>query len=185
MRSGGELDAIVNLDPAINALVDGGDAVVLVRQPHRGRHQRGLRRAVSRRLPLCENRIRESQSQHLAGDRERDRPRDAMAARRPRSTTSSSRCRRNITGPTRSSIASRWRRTSRRSSGTASCRTRRSRASGNSISVLEPDFRQAKIDMDEDLRQHADRAGAGEIPGAAEGVSGSCATAAVNSVLTA
>jgi NitT/TauT family transport system substrate-binding protein len=30
MRSGGELDAIVNLDPAINALIDGGDAVVLV-----------------------------------------------------------------------------------------------------------------------------------------------------------
>ncbi len=29
VRSGGELDAIVNLDPAINALVDGGDAVVL------------------------------------------------------------------------------------------------------------------------------------------------------------
>ena len=29
MRSGGELDAIVNLDPAINALVDAGDAVVL------------------------------------------------------------------------------------------------------------------------------------------------------------
>jgi sulfonate transport system substrate-binding protein len=29
MRSGGELDAIVNLDPAITALVDGGDAVVL------------------------------------------------------------------------------------------------------------------------------------------------------------
>src|SRR2546423_9181037 len=29
MRSGGELDAVVNLDPAINALVDGGDAVVL------------------------------------------------------------------------------------------------------------------------------------------------------------
>src|SRR5690349_13904976 len=26
MRSGGELDALVNLDPAINALVDGGDA---------------------------------------------------------------------------------------------------------------------------------------------------------------
>jgi NitT/TauT family transport system substrate-binding protein len=30
MRTGGELDAIVNLDPAINALLDGGDAVVLV-----------------------------------------------------------------------------------------------------------------------------------------------------------
>jgi NitT/TauT family transport system substrate-binding protein len=30
MRSGGELDAIVNLDPAINALIDGGDAVALV-----------------------------------------------------------------------------------------------------------------------------------------------------------
>jgi len=30
MRSGGELDAVVNLDPAINALIDGGDAVVLV-----------------------------------------------------------------------------------------------------------------------------------------------------------
>ena len=30
MRSGGELDALVNLDPAINALIDGGDAVVLV-----------------------------------------------------------------------------------------------------------------------------------------------------------
>jgi NitT/TauT family transport system substrate-binding protein len=30
MRTGGELDAIVNLDPAINALIDGGDAVVLV-----------------------------------------------------------------------------------------------------------------------------------------------------------
>ena len=29
MKSGGELDAIVNLDPAINALVDGGEAVVL------------------------------------------------------------------------------------------------------------------------------------------------------------
>src|SRR5947209_2446742 len=29
MRSGGELDAIVNLDPAINALVDAGDVVVL------------------------------------------------------------------------------------------------------------------------------------------------------------
>jgi NitT/TauT family transport system substrate-binding protein len=29
MRSGSELDAIVNLDPAINALVDAGDAVVL------------------------------------------------------------------------------------------------------------------------------------------------------------
>ena len=29
MRSGGELDAIVNLDPAINAMVDNGDAVVL------------------------------------------------------------------------------------------------------------------------------------------------------------
>ena len=29
MRSGGELDAVVNLDPAINALVDNGDAVVL------------------------------------------------------------------------------------------------------------------------------------------------------------
>jgi NitT/TauT family transport system substrate-binding protein len=29
MRSGGELDAIVNLDPAINAMVDGGDGVVL------------------------------------------------------------------------------------------------------------------------------------------------------------
>ena len=29
MRSGGELDALVNLDPAINALVDGGDAVIL------------------------------------------------------------------------------------------------------------------------------------------------------------
>jgi NitT/TauT family transport system substrate-binding protein len=29
MRSGTELDAAVNLDPAINALVDGGDAVVL------------------------------------------------------------------------------------------------------------------------------------------------------------
>ena len=29
MRSGSELDAIVNLDPAINALVDSGDAVVL------------------------------------------------------------------------------------------------------------------------------------------------------------
>ena len=28
MRTGGELDALVNLDPAINALVDGGDAVV-------------------------------------------------------------------------------------------------------------------------------------------------------------
>jgi NitT/TauT family transport system substrate-binding protein len=30
MRTGGELDAVVNLDPAINALIDGGDAVVLV-----------------------------------------------------------------------------------------------------------------------------------------------------------
>jgi NitT/TauT family transport system substrate-binding protein len=30
MRSGGELDALVNLDPAINALIDGGDAVALV-----------------------------------------------------------------------------------------------------------------------------------------------------------
>ena len=29
MRSGGELDAIVNLDPAVNAMVDNGDAVVL------------------------------------------------------------------------------------------------------------------------------------------------------------
>jgi NitT/TauT family transport system substrate-binding protein len=29
MRSGGELDAVVNLDPAINAMVDNGDAVVL------------------------------------------------------------------------------------------------------------------------------------------------------------
>src|SRR3954464_1991734 len=29
MRSGAELDAVVNLDPAINALVDNGDAVVL------------------------------------------------------------------------------------------------------------------------------------------------------------
>ncbi len=29
MRSGNELDAVVNLDPAINALVDNGDAVVL------------------------------------------------------------------------------------------------------------------------------------------------------------
>jgi NitT/TauT family transport system substrate-binding protein len=29
MKTGGELDALVNLDPAINALVDGGDAVVL------------------------------------------------------------------------------------------------------------------------------------------------------------
>jgi NitT/TauT family transport system substrate-binding protein len=29
MKSGSELDAIVNLDPAINALVDGGEAVVL------------------------------------------------------------------------------------------------------------------------------------------------------------
>ena len=29
MRSGGELDAVVNLDPAINALIDNGDAVVL------------------------------------------------------------------------------------------------------------------------------------------------------------
>jgi NitT/TauT family transport system substrate-binding protein len=29
MRSGGELDALVNLDPAINALVDGGEVVVL------------------------------------------------------------------------------------------------------------------------------------------------------------
>src|SRR6202789_3755372 len=28
-KTGGELDALVNLDPAINALVDGGDAVVL------------------------------------------------------------------------------------------------------------------------------------------------------------
>jgi NitT/TauT family transport system substrate-binding protein len=30
MRSGQELDAAVNLDPAINSLIDGGDAVVLV-----------------------------------------------------------------------------------------------------------------------------------------------------------
>jgi len=30
MRTGGELDAIVNLDPAINALIDGGDAALLV-----------------------------------------------------------------------------------------------------------------------------------------------------------
>src|SRR3984885_2253171 len=30
MKTGGELDALVNLDPAINALVDGGEAVVLV-----------------------------------------------------------------------------------------------------------------------------------------------------------
>lgn len=29
MKSGGELDALVNLDPAINALVEGGDAVIL------------------------------------------------------------------------------------------------------------------------------------------------------------
>jgi NitT/TauT family transport system substrate-binding protein len=29
MKTGGELDALVNLDPAINALVEGGDAVVL------------------------------------------------------------------------------------------------------------------------------------------------------------
>lgn len=29
IKTGGELDALVNLDPAINALVDGGDAVVL------------------------------------------------------------------------------------------------------------------------------------------------------------
>jgi NitT/TauT family transport system substrate-binding protein len=29
MKTGGELDALVNLDPAISALVDGGDAVVL------------------------------------------------------------------------------------------------------------------------------------------------------------
>src|SRR6202167_6816802 len=29
MKTGGELDALVNLDPAINALVDGGEAVVL------------------------------------------------------------------------------------------------------------------------------------------------------------
>ncbi|WP_298253311.1 ABC transporter substrate-binding protein [Bradyrhizobium sp.] len=29
MKSGGELDALVNLDPAINTLVDGGDAVIL------------------------------------------------------------------------------------------------------------------------------------------------------------
>jgi len=29
MKTGGELDALVNLDPAINALVDSGDAVVL------------------------------------------------------------------------------------------------------------------------------------------------------------
>jgi len=30
MKTGGELDALVNLDPAINALVDGGDATILV-----------------------------------------------------------------------------------------------------------------------------------------------------------
>src|SRR6202046_4233888 len=30
MKSGGELDALVNLDPAIAALVEGGDAVILV-----------------------------------------------------------------------------------------------------------------------------------------------------------
>jgi NitT/TauT family transport system substrate-binding protein len=30
MRSGGQLDALVNLDPAINALIDGGDAFPLV-----------------------------------------------------------------------------------------------------------------------------------------------------------
>src|SRR5205814_6871154 len=30
VRAGQELDAIVNLDPAINAIVDAGDAVVLV-----------------------------------------------------------------------------------------------------------------------------------------------------------
>jgi len=30
MKTGGELDALVNLDPAINALIDGGDAVILV-----------------------------------------------------------------------------------------------------------------------------------------------------------
>jgi NitT/TauT family transport system substrate-binding protein len=29
MKTGGELDALVNLDPAINALVDGGEAVIL------------------------------------------------------------------------------------------------------------------------------------------------------------
>jgi NitT/TauT family transport system substrate-binding protein len=29
MKTGGELDALVNLDPAINALLDGGDAVIL------------------------------------------------------------------------------------------------------------------------------------------------------------
>ncbi len=29
MKTGGELDALVNLDPAINALVEGGDAVIL------------------------------------------------------------------------------------------------------------------------------------------------------------
>ena len=44
MKTGGELDALVNLDPAINALVDGGDAVDPRRQPNRGRHQAGFRR---------------------------------------------------------------------------------------------------------------------------------------------
>ena len=120
MRSGNELDAIVNLDPAINAMVDNGDAVVLADSRTEEGTQRGVRRPLSGRLPLRQDRFREGQSQHRAGDRQCHRARDAMAAAPPRSTTSSSRCRPNTIRPTKSSTANRWRRTSRRSSGTAS-----------------------------------------------------------------
>ena len=120
MRSGSELDAIVNLDPAINALVDNGEAVVLADS----RTEEGTFAAFGGPyLADClyaKIDFVKANPEHRAGDRQRDRACDAMAARPPRSTTSSSRCRRNTTRPTRSSTASRWRRISRHSSGTAS-----------------------------------------------------------------
>ena len=78
MRSGAELDAVVNLDPAINALVDTATRSCSPTAAPR-KAPGGVRRALSRRLPLRQDRLREAKPQHRAGDRQCHRPRDAMA----------------------------------------------------------------------------------------------------------
>ena len=83
MKRGG-IDAISNLDPVITKLEDRRRHRDRVRYAHGERHEGGLRRRLSRRLHLRARRVGEEESQHGAGDRQRDGPRGAVAAHRER-----------------------------------------------------------------------------------------------------
>jgi hypothetical protein len=128
------------------------------------------RRSAARISPIClycQDRVREGQSKHRAGDRERHRPCDAMAAhgvdRRHHQVAAA----RILSGRREAlsqvageeSAAFQW-------DGIVSNAAVKS--VWDSISVLEPDFKAAKIDMDRTYDNSADRAGACQIPRAAE-----------------